>query len=71
MQRQFVSSSNLRSVGYDQDSSTLEIEFNSGGIYQYLNVPAYIYSGLLTASSKGTYFDAHIKKGPFRFRKIR
>jgi KTSC domain len=71
MERQYVSSTNLRSVGYDQDSSTLEIEFNSGGIYQYFNVPVHIHSGLMTASSKGTYFDAHIKKGPFRFRKIR
>ena len=33
MERIPVESSNLASVGYDSDSLTLEIEFNSGGIY--------------------------------------
>lgn len=54
MERQLVSSTNLHSVGYDQDSSTLEIEFHSGGIYQYINVPVHVYTGLMTSSSKGT-----------------
>ncbi|WP_394854027.1 KTSC domain-containing protein [Citrobacter freundii] len=38
MIRQPVSSSNLQSVGYDQATSTLEIAFHSGGIYQYSRV---------------------------------
>ena len=37
MIRQPVSSSNIRSIGYDSMSSTLEIEFHSGGVYQYFN----------------------------------
>lgn len=70
MQRIRVSSSNLASVGYDPSTSTLEIEFNSGGIYQYYNVPANIYQGLMSASSHGQYFHRHIKD-VYRFRKIR
>jgi len=61
MIRQRVRSSDLRSVGYDPTQSILEIEFNSGGIYQYFNVPGNVYHGLMAASSHGKYFHAHIK----------
>ena len=71
MQRVGVSSSNLRSVGYDASTQTLEVEFLNGGLYQYFGVPASVHAGLMAASSHGSYFDAHIKKGPYRFRKLR
>lgn len=71
MERTFVSSSNLRSVGYDSDEETLEIEFHNGGIYQYFGVPEHRYEGLMNASSKGSYFDSYIKKAGYRYRKIR
>lgn len=71
MDRQHVMSSNLRSVGYDPASLTLEIEFHSGGLYQYLNVPSSVYSSLMSAPSKGTYFDYYIKKARYKFIKIR
>ena len=53
MQRQQVKSSNVRSVGYDEMKQILEIEFTSGAIYQYLNVPENIYVKLMTAPSIG------------------
>ncbi|MFL5807477.1 MAG: KTSC domain-containing protein [Roseiflexaceae bacterium] len=61
MNRQPVSSSNLRSVGYDPAAQLLEIEFHSGGVYQYTGVPESIYSALMQAASKGSYFHDHIK----------
>ncbi|EJK9766270.1 KTSC domain-containing protein [Salmonella enterica] len=61
MQRKMVSSSDLRSVGFDPELNVLEIEFNSGGIYMYSGVPEYVYQDLMTASSKGRYFHANIK----------
>jgi len=61
MERVQVVSSNIRSVGYDAESSTLEVEFNSGNVYQYLNVPKSEYEGLMSASSKGRYFNTNIK----------
>ena len=61
MDRISVKSSNIRSIGYDVDSSMLEIEFNSGSIYQYSGVPEHEYNGLLNASSKGRYLNTHIK----------
>lgn len=71
MNRTPVSSSNLVSVGYDPQQQILEIEFHSRSVYQYFNVPLHIYQGLMNASSHGTYFDRHIKKGGYRYRRIR
>lgn len=71
MNRTPVSSSNLASVGYEPESMILEIEFRNGGIYQYFNIPESVYSGLMSADSHGKYFDAYIKKGGYRFKKIR
>ena len=64
-----VSSSNLTSVGYDTERKILEIEFNSGGIYQYFDVPENIHDDLMNASSHGEYFHANIKKY-YRYEKI-
>ena len=71
MNRTHVTSSNLRSVGYDPQSSALEVEFLDGSIYEYSSVPESRYSGLMAASSKGSYFDSYIKKGGYRYRQIR
>jgi len=61
MERQNVRSSNIASIGYDESSETLEIEFNRGGIYQYSNVPLSVYNRLMNASSHGVYFASNIK----------
>ena len=70
MERVRVSSSVIKSVGYDQFNAYLEIEFLSGSIYMYRSVPGRVYAGLMAASSKGTYFNDHIK-GVFSYRKVR
>ena len=62
MERDTVSSSNLASVGYDPGSETLEVEFlKSGRVYQYLNVPQFMYDRLMEAPSVGVFFNAEIK----------
>ncbi|HWA89798.1 MAG TPA: KTSC domain-containing protein [Rhizomicrobium sp.] len=61
MERQSVSSSNLASVGYDPGSETLEVEFNNGRVYQYYNVPQFMYDRLMEAGSMGKFFNAEIK----------
>jgi hypothetical protein len=70
MDRVSVRSSNIKSVGYDPDSATLEIQFIDGGVYQYANVPEATHTGLLFATSKGSYFERHIKHR-YRFRQVR
>jgi len=66
MNRTYVSSTDLVSVGYE--NGILEIEFKGNNVYQYFNVPQSVYNGLLSAGSKGTYFHSHIKD-IYRYRK--
>ena len=61
MKRISVESSNLASIGYDEESKTLEIQFHSGGIYQYDDVEKEIYDELMSADSKGRYFMSMIR----------
>ena len=61
MERQSVQSCNLKTVGYDNNLKNLEIEFHSGMVYQYQNVPLHIYTNLLSAQSTGTFFTDKIK----------
>ena len=67
MQRTQVTSSNISSIGY-QDG-TLEIQFNSGEIYQYTSVPLEVYQNLMNASSHGTYLNSFIK-GNYQYYKL-
>lgn len=69
MERIPVESSNIASIGYDEDTNTLEIEFHNGGVYQYFDVPFAVYDGLMEANSKGQYLAQQIK-GQFRYVKV-
>lgn len=60
MDRISVDSSNLVSVGYDDHSSILEVEFKNG-VYQYFDVPLHIFNELLNSDSKGSYFHANVR----------
>lgn len=58
----YFNSTAIRRAEYDAGSRTLSIWFTqSGGPYPYYNVPQHIWDGLLRASSKGTYFNDHIR----------
>lgn len=59
MNRISVDSSCLSSVGYE--NGILEVEFNHGAVYHYLNVPESKYDELVSASSIGQYFNANVK----------
>lgn len=69
MNRIPVSSSNIASVGYDPNTQTLEVEFNSGSIYQYFDVAQTIYEALISAESVGKFLNAQIK-GYYRYAKV-
>ena len=61
MERYSVASSNISSIGYDAGTETLEVEFLSGAIYQYYNVPQNMYEQLMQAGSKGRFLNTYIK----------
>lgn len=69
MDREKVSSSNIESIGYDESSSILEIEFKDRSVYEYSNVPESEYEALISADSIGSYFHKYIK-GKYSSQKI-
>jgi hypothetical protein len=69
MNRTYVTSSNVESVGYDLNSQTLEVEFKNGYVYQYFDVPETIYDSMLNAESAGKYLIDNIK-GVFRYARV-
>jgi len=56
-----VRSSAINAIGYDADTQRMKIIFTEGKTYDFCRVPPYIYNGLLTATSKGTYYNVHIR----------
>jgi hypothetical protein len=70
MYRISVNSSNIKSIGYDVQSAVLEVEFTSGDIYQYFNVPEHLYQQFLRASSHGSFLNDNIRYN-YRYQKIR
>jgi KTSC domain-containing protein len=67
MKRDDVQSSNIKAIGYENE--TLEIEFLNGSVYQYFDVQQNIYDEMMAAESKGKYLAQNIK-GRFRFSKV-
>ena len=61
MKRQLVKSSNIKSVGYDKKYEVLEVEFKTGKIYAYHEVPPLIAATLFESESIGKYFNDFIR----------
>jgi hypothetical protein len=51
----------MASVGYDEEERTLEIEFRTGDVYEYLDVPPDVFRALRVTASKGRLFNARIE----------
>jgi hypothetical protein len=61
LERHAVKSVILRSVGYDDSTKILEIEFHSGLVYQYSGVPPKVYKDLMRSSEIGKYFSDKVR----------
>jgi hypothetical protein len=61
MDREATASSTIGSIGYDQQSETLEVEFLNGSVYQYYNVPLALFEAFKSAPSKGQFLNTMIR----------
>jgi hypothetical protein len=61
LERQPVKSFMFRSVGYDESTKILEIEFNTGIVYQYSGVPPKVNKDLMHADNMGKYFTEKVR----------
>ena len=70
MERKKVSSSSIRSVGYDDRNRVLEVEFSDGRVIQYSGVSAEVHRRLISAPSLVSYFRDNIEES-FTARRIK
>jgi len=70
MDRKYVSSSNIASIGYAPMSQILEVEFLNGSIYQYYDVPEALYEGLMAADSHGKFLNEYIKRCGYNYARV-
>jgi hypothetical protein len=62
MEREYVESTMIRSFGFDNVTSTLEVEFNNNGsVWQYFDVPESVYYEMKAAGSCGKFLNANVK----------
>jgi hypothetical protein len=60
----------IAKMDYYPETETLRIIYQSGSIYDYLEVPAELFEEMKKAFSKGTFLNTRIK-GEFDYRKIK
>ena len=59
----------VEAVGYDADARTLRVLFRHGGLYDYLDVPPHVFTGLLESPHPWTEWGDHIKS-TYRYRRL-
>jgi hypothetical protein len=57
----YVNSTAISKVEYNASTQMLFVTFVGGKSYTYYSVPAWKYAELMSASSKGTYFNERIR----------
>ena len=71
MDYQQVSSSSIAAIAYQRSTSTLSLRFQRGYEYSYFSVPESVFHELLSANSKGQYFNARIRNADYTFERVR
>lgn len=56
-----VSSSNIASIGYDEQNEQVYVSFLNGSLYVYKGVPLHEYENLMQAPSHGSYLNRSFK----------
>jgi hypothetical protein len=61
-----VRSSNVRAVGWDEDTGELLVEFRNGSLYSYPSAGESAYQDLLSDPSPGAYVARWLRNQPSR-----
>ena len=62
MERRKVSSSKIRSVGYDGRARVLEVEHSDGSVYQYTGVSQEVHRRMMAAPSVVSFYQDRIEE---------
>lgn len=58
----FVEGKTLSTVGYDEESQSLAIEFTRGPVHVFNEVPKSVFDELMKAPSPDDYFEVNIRR---------
>lgn len=64
------SSSTLSAIGYDSDANILLIKFKNGDLFEYHDVPQYVFKGLMNSESVDSYILKILQDNYFKYRLI-
>ncbi len=53
--------SHIQAIGYDAKTKILKVNYKSGSIYTYFQVPAQIFQTMLMTYNLGIYINSHIR----------
>jgi hypothetical protein len=59
----------IADIEYDPDRRLLRVTFVTGRIYVYEDVPIDAFEALMSAGSRGAYFNRHIR-GAYEYREV-
>ena len=71
MKRDPVESEAIRSIGHDRLRQVQQVEFHSGAIYDYLDVPEEVHLEVMQAGSVGEAFSRCVRNAGFEYRLVR
>jgi len=60
MNRTAITANGIAQVGYEQGSEILEIEFTSGKVFQFFNVPEKMFNQFMNTPQKEFYYERNI-----------
>lgn len=63
-----IESSNLRAIGWNFLTQTLDISFGKNSLHRYTGVPHELWLDFLKADSYGKFFHKHILSGNYDFK---
>ena len=64
-----VASTMASAIGYDSENEVLQIEFNSGAVYQYSDIDEDTFEDLYASDAIGRYYNQYIK-GKYQSQRI-
>lgn len=67
-----IQSSNVQAAGYDVSTGTMTVLFDSGGLYEYYEVPAGLWEAFVAAQPHpwSAVGDPQLVKGGYRYQRI-
>jgi hypothetical protein len=69
IEKEYVVSSNVEAIGYNEEYQILRVWFLNGSIYDYSGVGPSEYAGLKNSPSVGSYLHQNIK-GHYGYEKV-